>query len=152
VVGPPPVGEYIAHAARTALLILSYLWAGPVSIIGLFLGALCFLTGGSVRLVDGVLEASGGILKPLLHRVLPGFPIGAITLGHVVLAQDASNISASRIHERAHVAQFARWGFFFPLAYAIASLVAIRQRQPLYRGNKYEREAFERAAGEQRIA
>lgn len=90
-----------------------------------------------------MLEAAGGPLGPLLRRVYPPMAIGAITLGHVVLAQDRDFLVRSRAHERVHVRQYERWGVLFPLAYLLASgWVAVRGGD-VYRDNCFEREAFE---------
>jgi hypothetical protein len=109
------------------------------------LAGIALVSGGSVQVVGGVIEATGGWLRPLLQRALPGFSIGAITIGHIVLATDATAMAMCRAHERVHVSQFQRWGFFFPFVYTLASLVALWKRQPIYQGNRYEKEAFEKS-------
>ena len=145
---PDPVTLLLSIALAAVLILgfarpvlLAYLWAGPVSLVGLALAALARLTGGSARGVDGVLEVSGGILRPLLGHVIPRLPIDAITLGHVVLGTGHETLDRTRRHERAHVAQFARFGCLFPFAYLAASLLAILQGQPGYAGNHFERDA-----------
>ena len=136
--------------ARPVLLL--YLWAGPVSLVGLALAALARLTGGSVRLVNGVLEASGGILRPLLGRGIPRFSIDALTLGHVILGTDPGALDRNRRHERVHVAQFARFGCLFPFAYLAAGLLARLQGRSGYGGNRFEREAVRAEADERELA
>jgi hypothetical protein len=120
---------------------LAYLWAGPVSLVGLALAALARLTGGSTRVTHGVLEASGGILRPLLARGVPRFSIDALTLGHVILGTGPEALERWRRHEHAHVAQFARLGVLFPFAYLAAGLLARSRGLPGYDGNPFEREA-----------
>ncbi len=121
--------------------VLAYLWAGPVSAAALPALPLALATGGSARVVDGVLEICGGALSALLSRGLPGFPISAITLGHVVLAADSDAHARCRSHERVHVRQCERWGVLFPLLYLASSAVAL-----LCGGSAYRDNAFERAA------
>ena len=60
---------------------LAYLWAAPVSLAALPAALLGAATGGRIRVHRGVLEAGGGVLRPLLERGVPGFAIGAITFG-----------------------------------------------------------------------
>ena len=122
--------------------IAAYLWAGPVSAAALPLVALGVLTGGRARRRDGVLEASGGALRPLLARAVPRFPIAAITLGHIVLAPDADSLVQTRAHERVHVRQYERWGPLFPLMYVAASIAAFARGRGAHAGNAFERQAF----------
>ena len=125
-----------------------YLWVGPNTLLGLLLSLLARLTGGRSALVDGVIEASGGVLRPIL-RLMPTtgslrYPCGAaaITLGHVVLAVDQAALDRTRSHERVHVRQYERWGPLFLPAYLLASLAATLRGQDPYRDNRFEREAF----------
>lgn len=120
---------------------LAYLWAGPVSVAALPLAALALASGGRGRLAGGVLEVGGGVLGPLLSRAIPSFPIGAITLGHVVLGANAAALDASRAHERVHVRQYERWGAFFPVVYAGSSIAALLAGRHLHADNRFEREA-----------
>jgi len=119
----------------------AYLWAGPLSLAALPLAAAAAATGGRVRVEGGVLEACGGILRPLLSRGVPGFPIGAITLGHVVLGAGERELRECRAHERVHVAQYERWGVLFPLLYAASSLAALARGRRVYADNAFERQA-----------
>lgn len=122
-----------------------YLWAGPVSLAALPLVAAAVLTGGRARIEEGVLEAGGGVLGPLLSRALPWMSIRAITLGHVVLGVGARELEDCRKHERVHVAQYERWGFLFPIAYAASSLAALARGRRLYEDNAFERQAVRRS-------
>ncbi|MEO5799304.1 MAG: hypothetical protein ABIZ70_13510 [Gemmatimonadales bacterium] len=118
-----------------------YLWAAPVSLIGCAVAGAALATGGRSQLVDGVLEVEGGLLTRLLPRVGIGMSPVAMTLGHVVIAVDAETLERTRLHERVHVAQTARWGFLFPAAYLLASaMIALRGGDP-YRDNPFEAEA-----------
>jgi len=123
----------------------AYLWAGPVSLAALPLAAAAVLTGGRVRIEDGILEAGGGVLRPLLSRGLPWFPIRAITLGHVVLGAGEEELAECRAHERVHVAQYERWGFLFPVVYGASSLAALVRGGSPYADNAYERQAVRRS-------
>ena len=119
----------------------AYLWAGPVSLAALPLAAAALATGGRAALESGVLEVAGGVLGPLLRRAIPSFPIGAITLGHVVLAADAGELEATRAHERIHVRQYERWGVLFPALYLASSASALLTGRRLHADNRFEREA-----------
>jgi hypothetical protein len=120
---------------------LRYLWAAPVSLLGCALAGAAVATGGDARVVDGVLEANGGVLAQLLPRLGVGMTPSAMALGHVVVAVDADTLEQTRAHERVHVAQAERWGFLFPAAYLAASaMVAWRGGDP-YRDNPFEEEA-----------
>ncbi len=124
------------------LRVLRYLWASPVTLVGL-VGCLAAVHRGTIRGVDGVLEAEGPILRAVLSR----FPIGpcgasAITFGHVILGQSPEDLDWSRKHEHVHVRQFERWGVFLGVAYPLASLwMWLRGKNP-YRDNPFEREAY----------
>jgi len=120
---------------------LRYLWASPVSLIGCALAGAAVLTGGEARAVEGVLEASGGMLTQWLPRVGIGMTPVAMALGHVVVAVDADTLDQTRAHERVHVAQAERWGFLFPAAYLAASAVIAWNGGDPYRDNPFEREA-----------
>ena len=113
----------------------------PVTALAAAAVPLVLASGGRAGVRDGVLEASGGLLAPLLGRVNPWFRISAITLGHVVLAADAGALEATRAHERIHVAQYERFGILFPALYAAASLRAVWRGGRAYRDNAFEAQA-----------
>ena len=119
-----------------------YLWPAPITLLAAGAALLAGEAGASLALRDGILEASGGPLGPILRRIYPPMAIGAITLGHVVLAQDAKSLGRSRQHEQVHVRQYERWGVVFPLAYLVASGWALLSGGDPYRDNRFEREAF----------
>lgn len=126
---------------------VAYLWAGPVSVIALPIAVAAVASGGRARAVDGVLEARGGVLGMLLTRTVRSFPVGAITLGHVVLAADERSLAACREHERVHVRQYERWGILFPVLYAASSVRALLAGGYAYRDNAFEKQA-RRLSGE----
>lgn len=121
---------------------MSYIWAAPVSLLGLLLAAPVIASRGHAHWHDGVLEVAGGLPGWLLSRDLPvSGPVQAITFGHVVLACSVADLNATRRHERVHVEQYARWGALFLIAYPLASFLAwLRHRHP-YRDNVFEIEA-----------
>jgi hypothetical protein len=129
------------------LRVLIYLWAGPTTLIGLLLLPIALLSGGRARCVDGVIEMHGGAITFLLRycTLLRG-GASALTLGHVVLGQNAELLGATRTHERVHVRQCERWGPLFLPAYGIASLIALMRGQRAYRDNAFEREAYDKAS------
>ena len=135
------------------LRLLLYLWALPVTLVGMAVALLARGTGGVLRRVDGVLEAAGGWPARVLRR---GFPfsgaVAAITLGHVVVGVSPAALGATRAHERAHVRQFERWGLLLLVLYPLAGLLAwVRGGHP-YRDNYFEREARAAEASAGRVS
>jgi len=124
-----------------------YLWPLPATLLGVLLALVARASGGMLQRVDGVLEAAGGWPARVLRR---GFPfcgaVAAITLGHVVVGVSREALSATRVHERAHVRQFERWGGLLLVVYPLAGLIAWLRGGHPYRDNVFEREA--RAAEE----
>jgi hypothetical protein len=122
-----------------------YLWVFPTTVWGLILAGIVWVTGGQLRVVDGVLEVSGGATDFYLRRVVGLILRGgasAMTLGHVVIARDSDLLLTTRAHERVHVRQSERWGPFFIPAYIFCSFWAwITGRRP-YKDNFFERQAF----------
>ena len=123
--------------------LLRYLWAAPTTVIGLVFVGLALLSGGRAHLVDGVIEAHGGLCRFFLRRctLLRG-GASALTLGHVVLGRDRACLDVTRSHERVHVRQAERWGPLFLPAYGIAALAAWWRGGNAYRDNRFEREAY----------
>lgn len=97
--------------------LVGYLWASPVTLVGLFAALLAAATGGRLQVRAGVVEAWGGVAGGLLRggRFRPGG--AAVTLGHVILARTAGSLERSRAHELAHVRQYERWGLLLLPAY-----------------------------------
>jgi hypothetical protein len=119
-----------------------YLWASPNTLLGAGLATLA-VAGGECRVVAGVLEAHGPLLRWILRHAVPlrGGAL-AVTLGHVVVGCDARALDETRDHERAHVAQCERWGPWFLPAYLLSSLWALACGGDPYLDNVFEREAF----------
>lgn len=124
------------------LRLLLYLWALPVTLLGMLVALIACSSGGALQQVDGVLEAAGGWPARALRRGLPfSGAVAAITLGHVVVGVSLAALAATRVHERAHVRQFERWGLLLLVLYPLAGLLAwVRGGHP-YRDNHFEREA-----------
>ncbi|MDT3705182.1 MAG: hypothetical protein ROZ09_00030 [Thiobacillus sp.] len=124
------------------LRLLLYLWALPVTLLGMLIAFIARSSGGALQRVDGVLEAAGGWPARVLRR---GFPfsgaVAAITLGHVVLGVSSAALNATRAHERAHVRQFERWGLLLLVLYPLAGLLAWLRGGHPYRDNHFECEA-----------
>lgn len=120
--------------------ILRLVWALPYTLVGLALAAVARVGGGTVGVRDGVVEAWGGPLRALPRIRLAG-GIGAITVGHVVLATHEPQMRWSRVHEHAHVRQYERWGPFFVPAYLAEALIVRRRGGDAYGDNRFEREA-----------
>ena len=120
-----------------------YVWASPNTSLGLVAALAARLTGGSCRIVAGVLEVEGGLVRTFLqHCTLLKGGASAMALGHVVIARTAEILDSTRAHERIHVKQYERWGPFFLPAYAISSLLALARGQNAYLDNRFEREAY----------
>lgn len=93
----------------------------------------------------GVLEAHGPGIAALFDLLSPRRAIAAMTLGHVVIARNATTLASTRAHERVHVRQCERWGPCFVPAYLAASALEwLRGRDP-YLDNSFEREAWREA-------
>lgn len=121
---------------------LRYLWASPTTLVGLAF-VLTALRRGRVRVVGGVIEASGPLVRWALTHLVPlRGGATAITLGHVVLGRDAQALAHTRAHERVHVSQYERWGPLFVPAYVAASAWAAMRGGHFYDDNVFEREAM----------
>lgn len=138
-----PLTSSAREPLRALAIAAGYAWAGPITLLVLFLLVLPLaLLRSRVRVVAGVVEVTDGPLSGVLSNLAPGLSVAAITLGHVVLARSAADAGRWRSHERVHVAQWARWGLLFPLAYLGAALVARLKGRDPYFDNPFEKEAF----------
>ena len=135
------IGSPRGPVRRSPRRAAAYAWAAPVSLAALPAALLGAATGGRLRIHRGVLEASGGVLRPILSRGIPGFSVHAITFGHVVLGTDADALEETRAHERVHVRQYERWGALFLPLYLLASLLALARGRSVYADNAFERQA-----------
>jgi hypothetical protein len=133
-----------ATAATEDMPLLRYLWALPNTLLGALLGLICLALGGRMRIVDGVMEFSGGRIGLALLKAPPSLRFSAITFGHVVLGVSRKELARVRAHEHVHVRQYERWGPLFIPAYLLSSAwEALRGRNP-YLDNVFEREAYGR--------
>jgi hypothetical protein len=126
---------------RTLLAVLAIFWALPWTLLGLSIGALGLLTGGSAQRTGRVIEFWGGWAAAFL-RVFPLISgAAAVTFGHVVLAQTKELLDDCRAHELVHVRQYERWGPLFVPAYLFHWVrLWIVGRDP-YLENPFERQA-----------
>src|SRR5574340_871398 len=121
------------------LRLLLYLWALPVTLLGMLIAFIARRSGCALQRVDGVLEAAGGWPARILRR---GFPfsgaVAALTLGHVVVAVSPIALKETRAHERVHVRQFERWGVLLLVLYPLAGLLAWLRGGDPYLDNPFE--------------
>jgi hypothetical protein len=121
--------------------VIRFLWALPNTVLGALLLPAA-LRGGTITLMNGVIEAQGPLLSILLRRCVPiDGGAAAITFGHIVLGRDVAALEITRAHERAHVRQCERWGPLFIPAYLTASVWAGLMGVGAYEGNYFERQA-----------
>ena len=120
------------------------LWASPYSIIGLVIGGVGIFFGGRVRVVGPAIEFYDGGVKWFVHRLPHGQFTLALTLGHVILGQTDAALAISRKHEAVHVAQYERWGPLMLPAYFLSSCYVYLIGKRFYRGNPFEREAYDK--------
>lgn len=128
------------------LLAIRYAWAAPASALGLLLACVALCLGATCRVADGVVEVAGGRfsrLFPLLPRVCH---FEAITFGHVVIGLNHSLLAHLRTHEHAHVRQYERWGLLLIPLYVGSSVIQMLRGRNPYLNNRFEREAFAKAA------
>ena len=121
--------------------LLRYAWASPATLVGLLAALPAFATGARVRVIDGVIEVTGGGVERLIAALPRRYRFCAITFGHLVVCTDACTAAAVRAHEHVHVRQYERLGaLFFPL-YIGSSVVQLLRRRDPYFENRFEREA-----------
>ena len=126
--------------------VLQRAWAAPCTAVGLCLFAPALLLGARARMVEGCIEialARDDGARGWVRRL----PFNAITFGHVVAGVNAAELDRLRLHERAHVAQYERWGLLFLVAYPASSLWQLLRGRPAYFDNGFEVQARE-VAGE----
>lgn len=117
---PPPPGTRWTRMA-------AYVWASPLTVIGLLLGAVS-RTAPVIR--DGVIlfpDAAG-----LGGWMLRSRGFAASTLGHAVIATGTPSAALLR-HELVHVRQAERWGPLFVPLYVAALLRYGYRRSPFER-------------------
>ena len=118
--------------------ILRYLWALPATMVGLILAFAAGLTGGTVRVREGIIVVIGGFAAMLLYPSWFRRGGAAMTLGHVIIARDAQCLNQSWNHERHHVRQFEKWGLFLIPTYWLVSFVLRFRGYDPYLDNPFE--------------
>lgn len=125
--------------------LLKFIWAFPVTLMGLFLLLLALPSRPRVawlRIGDTVaLCAWGGWLNVWLQK----HPLGsmsAASIGHVVIARSARQLCWSGAHEFEHVRQTERWGILLPFAYILNGLWKVSHGKQFYRNNCFEEAAY----------
>lgn len=118
-----------------------YVWASPCTAIGLLAAGAMWAMGARCRVFSGVMEVNFTGALPGIAGVLLKSPFAAVTLGHVVLARSQADQDRLRRHERAHVAQYGRWGPVFLLAYPLSSMIQFLAGRRPYLDNHFEVQA-----------
>jgi len=120
-----------------------YLWVAPTTALGLLFVPVAIVSGGRMRVVEGVLELYGGAVSGFLRYCTPlRGGASAMALGHVVLGRSRQLLDFTRAHERVHVRQAERWGPLFIPAYFLLSLLIFVRGGRAYEDNPFEREAY----------
>ncbi|MBC7415252.1 MAG: hypothetical protein H7327_09995 [Herminiimonas sp.] len=132
-------GSLLARLLR----LTGVLWALPLSLLGLLLVLPVLVAGGSLQRLPGKLFG----VPALVVRgragdfLLAHHPFGAMhamAIGHIIIANRAARSHRLLAHELEHVAQAARWGVVFPLAYLGASAWALLRGGEVYWDNGFE--------------
>ena len=127
------------------LTVLRYAWAAPATLLGLLVALPAFAAGARTRVIDGVIEITGGGVERLIAALPRRCRFCAVTFGHLVVCTDECTAAAVRAHEHVHVRQYERLGaLFFPLYIGSSIVQLLRGRDP-YFDNRFEREACARA-------
>ena len=101
----------------------------PLSLFGLLMALPVLAAGGNLQRLPArefgvaALVVRGAVGDFLLAHH-PFGAMHAMAIGHVVIADRTAHSRSLLAHELAHVAQAARWGLLFPLAYLGASVWA----------------------------
>jgi len=123
------------------LAALRYAGAAPATLAGLLVALPAFAAGARARVIDGVIEVTGGRVERLVAALPRRCRFCAITFGHLVVCTDECTAAAVRAHEHVHVRQYERLGtLFFPLYVGSSVVQLLRGRDP-YFDNRFEREA-----------
>lgn len=126
---------------KRSRLHLGILWALPCSLVGALFGVVALGCGGQVKRVGRVYEVALVCGDAKRNPITSRLPFSAITLGHVVLGRNESELVRLRRHEQAHVEQYEKWGVLFFVLYPLASLVSYSQGLGWYQGNSFEVQA-----------
>lgn len=119
---------------------LLWIWASPGSLLGIVVGGIGLLSGGRIQVRDRTLEFHGAFVTWFLRR--PARGAGAMTLGHIILGQNATTLDQARDHELVHVRQYELWGPLFLPAYGLCAVWLHLSGKHGYWDNPFEREAY----------
>lgn len=128
--------------------LLRIVWASPCSLVGLVLGGLVLLCGGSVQRAGRTLEFAPYRDRCPVTSRLRRLPFSAITFGHVILGVGLQELAQLRAHELVHVRQYERLGPLFFIAYPASSLLALIRGQCPYHDNQFEIEAHSQSSSQ----
>ena len=117
---------------------LKFLWVGPCTLFGCFLGC---ISDAEHWEFEEVHYFYGGFLGVFLWIPFVG-RVPALAMGSCVLARTSLDLSTWHKHELAHVRQYKKWGLLLPFAYFLSSLYCVLSRKDPYNDNYFEREAF----------
>jgi len=134
------------NVIKAAVTCIKYLWAFPVTCIGLAVLPFVLLSGGAVSVFKGVIETEGALASFLLSLLR----IDAIAVGHVIFCQNRDSLARCRDHERVHVRQCERWGPLFPVLYLLSSASALVRGLDPYKNNRFEQEAFKKTVNREK--
>ena len=136
------------HLGIALRCLAGILWALPLTLFGLLLALPVLCARGNLTALPVTGTGGGAYAVPaLLVRgwlgdfLLARHPFGAMhamAIGHIVIANRSAVTRRLLVHELTHVAQAARWGLLFPLAYLAASVHAYRRGGDLYWDNVFE--------------
>ena len=151
---PAPVPQPGASGGRARTIgrrLAGIVWALPLTLVGLLLALPVLASGGSIAItpllrVGGMRRRVTHIRALLVHGAVADFllahhPFGAMhamAIGHIVIADRNATSRRLLVHELTHVAQAARWGIVFPLAYLTASAWALASGGDVYWDNVFE--------------
>lgn len=124
------------------LAVFAVIWSSPATLLGVCIGTLGLVSGGTCQRMGRVLEFHGGLVTWFLRKLPLVGGAAAMTLGHVVLGRSRDDLDIARDHELVHVRQYERWGPFFLPAYLLCSLVLWLRGKNAYLDNPFEQEAY----------
>jgi len=134
---------------RSLIRIAGIAWASPYTLLGMAIGALGLVTGGSVRVRAGAIEFFGGGVRWFVAHLPTGPMTLAITFGHTILGQTEAALDVAGDHERVHVRQYECWGPLMGPAYLLCSLWLFLRGKRAYHDNPFEQEAERLTGGEE---
>lgn len=130
---------------KRALYWLGYAWAFPVTLAGLLL---CWVSEADLQVLTKdwvfMFVSRGSITRWWFNKGFTAFTWGAV----ICLDHDSKLVDTRLLkHELRHFQQ-CRWlGPFAPIAYGLASLVAVLRGRNAYRDNWFERDARDAETG-----